>query len=533
MKSRNRESRSRWPLGLVLATAFFLAVLGPFTNRWVAADHADHVPISVEVNRPPEEVGRWLDPMSWPLLAMHAAVLRTGEVLHFSSSILTGQEDTPASVWDPVKGTFRDVSLNSSLLCSGLSFLPNGKLYVTGGTLPDGAQYGSPSTRAFNPVSGAWKKLEDMAQGRWCPTNVTLGDGRVMILSGLSEHCDVNPRMEIYTPGRGLELIPAGERETHWSPRMHLLPSGKIAHVSPEIDTFTFDLSTQAWERVATRTYRRLRVEDTSFLVPGDPNQIMVCGGFPDDQQFLEGIFLKTKPTATCEQIDFGDARPSWKKRKRMRFARGHPDSVLLPDGTVLIVGGGRLGGYDEPILNPEIYDPQRNRWQLLPPQTYGRMYHATAVLLRDARVLSAGQERGPYEPNPFTGDLVREPGDQFAEIYEPAYLFRGPRPKIKRVQRGVKYGKTFTVTTRNAAEIESVALIRPSSVTHSVNTSQRYVALEFEQVSSKQIRVTAPEHGNLAPPGYYMLFILNADGVPSVAKMIRLKSRRRRQSGV
>ncbi len=76
------ESRSRWPRALFLAAALFLAVLGPFANRWVAADHGDHVPISVEVNRPPEEVGRWLDPMSWPVVGIHAAVLRTGEILH-------------------------------------------------------------------------------------------------------------------------------------------------------------------------------------------------------------------------------------------------------------------------------------------------------------------------------------------------------------------------------------------------------------------------------------------------------------------
>ena len=156
-----------------------------------AFDHADEVPISVEVNRPPEEVGRWLPPMSWPVHGVHAAVLRTGEVLHYHTTLAS----QPASVWNPVTGTFREVSWDSSdLFCVGHSFLSNGELYLTGGTQDGPGGCGLKSTHTFNPVSGAFKRLGDMATARWYPTNVTLGDGRVMIL--LSSVLIVNHRMQ-------------------------------------------------------------------------------------------------------------------------------------------------------------------------------------------------------------------------------------------------------------------------------------------------------------------------------------------------
>ena len=463
-------------------------------------EHEDSAPVSIEVNRPPEKVGRWLEPMPWPVNGIHAALLRTGEVLHYSY--------LEAVVWSPTNGTMRDVAWRDNLFCSGLSFLPNGRLYVTGGTTepPPGCVIaGLTITHTFDPLSRAWQRRGHMAGPRWYPTNLTLGDGRVMILSGLDDKCELNTSMEIYTPGQGLALIPEGERVMDLYPRVHLLPSGKVAYVAQEPETYTFDLSTRQWTQVATTRDARPRIESTSFMVPGKPNQIMVCGGYVDDND----------PSRLCDRIDFADPKPRWRRRARLQFKRAHLESVILPDGKVLIMGGGKHGEYDEPILNPEMYNPRTNRLELIPPQSYGRMYHATALLLPDGRVLSAGQDDS-LEDGVQSGE--------YSELYEPAYLFRGPRPMITKTNKSVRYGRTFPVETPEAAEIGSVVLIRTGSTTHSLNTSQRYVALEFEQAGTTTLRVSAPEHGNLAPPGYYMLFILNGKGVPSVASMIRLR---------
>ena len=174
-----------------------------------------------------------------------------------------------------------------------------------------------------------------------------------------------------------------------------------------------------------------------------------------------------------------------------------------------MLIGGGQDGLYGNPINFAERFDPETETWALLPAQGFSRMYHSTAVLLPDGRVLSAGQDDG-------------ESG-AWGEIYVPWYLFRGPRPEIAAVPRRIGYDQPFSLATPQAGEITSVALIAPASTTHSVNFSQRYVGLEFEVTGDASLRVVGPLNGNHAPPGYYMLFILNGNDVPSVAPFVHV----------
>ena len=159
--------------------------------------------------------------------------------------------------------------------------------------------------------------------------------------------------------------------------------------------------------------------------------------------------------------------------------------------------------------MNPEIYDPATETWSLLPPHFWGRMYHSTTLLLPDARVLSVGQDFGS---GAFTG-----------EIFSPPYLFRGPQPRILSVPRRIRYGTEFVLDSPQADSIQSIALIAPTANTHSVNNHQRYVALSFVPDGPGALRVTAPAHGDLAPPGYYMLFLLDDCDVPSVARFVHV----------
>ena len=174
-----------------------------------------------------------------------------------------------------------------------------------------------------------------------------------------------------------------------------------------------------------------------------------------------------------------------------------------------MVAGGGEVETYGSPVLVPELFDPLTETWRNLAPHTFGRMYHATAVLLPDGRVLLAGQDDGP---SAFS-----------AEIYSPPYLFRGPRPGIGAAPARVGYGRPFSLATAEAAEIGSVALLAPSTVTHSINPSQRYVGLDFEVIDSGVLRLVGPLNGNHAPPGYYMLFVVNDAGVPSVSQFVQV----------
>jgi hypothetical protein len=182
---------------------------------------------------------------------------------------------------------------------------------------------------------------------------------------------------------------------------------------------------------------------------------------------------------------------------------------VMLPDGTVLALGGAAgPGRYENPVLQPEVFDPQDETWTALASQEAPRMYHSTALLLPDGRVLSAGGDRGAYQTK--------------AEIFSPPYLFKGPRPQIATVPENLGYGQTFDVTSPSAEDIASISLIKPGSVTHSTSFDQRFLDLSYTH-NGQTLRVSAPASAAHAPPGDYMLFVVSSAGVPSVASWVHV----------
>jgi hypothetical protein len=448
----------------------------------------------------PSELGQWAAPVAWPVVAIHAAVMPTGEVLHYSWP--AGGTGSRARLWNPVTNTFTNVDIADDIFCSGHTHLGDGRLYVAGGNNSGCDFRGILDTNLFDPVTRKWSPLQNMANGRWYPTNELLPDGRVLIFTGLNQTCSTNTSVEMYTPGTGpgtgLSLVPEGTRLLQLYPRMHVLPSGKIAHVGPENAAWTFELGV-GWQHIDNSSFG-WRSQGTAVPVPGEPNKIMtLCGNSP--------------LTLTTEIIDFAQPSPQFAYGPSINFTRGHANALILPDKTILLVGGGQDGLYGMPVITPELYDPATKSWTQLPSHVHGRMYHSTLVLLPDGRALSAGQDNGP--------------GAMTAEIYSPRYLFRGARPEISSVGGGVSttilYGQTFSITTPQAADIASVVLIKLSSVTHSMNFTQRLVDVSYSLGGAATLNATAPPSANLAPPGYYLLFILNSDQVPSIGAMVKL----------
>jgi len=164
--------------------------------------------------------------------------------------------------------------------------------------------------------------------------------------------------------------------------------------------------------------------------------------------------------------------------------------------------------------LSAEIWDPVTETWTTLPAMQVTRGYHSTALLLPDGRVLVAGGGQGA-DSTSFHNN---------AEFYSPDYLFKGSRPKISSIPATITFDQKFSILTAQASSINRVSLIRLPSVTHSFDQSQRFMWLNFTKKTGS-LRVTAPANGNEAPPGYYMLFIINSKGVPSVAAMVHLIS--------
>jgi hypothetical protein len=275
-------------------------------------------------------------------------------------------------------------------------------------------------------------------------------------------------------------------------PRMFVAPDGRLFYAGPQRQSRWMNTSgTGSWSTgpsssFGSRTYGPAVILDGRVFIFG--------GGDP--------------PTATVETIDLNVSSPSWRYVASMSTARRQHNATILPDGRVLVTGGSRGSGFDNdnsPVHQAEVYDPALNRWTRLASNTVYRGYHSTAVLLPDGRVLSAGGRN-----------------ERTAEVYSPPYLYKGARPSVSSAPGTVAPGTTFTVSTPDAGRITRVSLIALASVTHAFDQNQRLVTLGFTR-GTGSLTVTAPRNNNVAPPGYYQLFLVNDAGVPSVGRMVRI----------
>jgi hypothetical protein len=214
----------------------------------------------------------------------------------------------------------------------------------------------------------------------------------------------------------------------------------------------------------------------------------------------------------TAETINLLAASPAWKATGSMKFARRYHHATVLFDGKVLVTGGGAdQSTVSEAVHTAELWDPATGRWSLMAAARNPRLYHSVGFLLPDGRVVSAG---GGRSLGPDFKDM---------EIFSPPYLFvEGPRPTIASAPGQIAYGQTFSLQTPDAADIGKVSLVGLSSVTHSFNAGQRFLPLRFT-LEAGALRVAAPASGNHAPPGHYMLAVVNKLGKPSIAKIIKI----------
>jgi hypothetical protein len=510
---------------------------------------------------------------SWELLAedsqiaaVHAALLPNGEVVYYSGN--TGPL-LPAEtrVWNPSMHEVRMApnEPETDLFCSGLTLLPDGRLLVVGGTAkysagPGDPWFGSRAAYLFDATQG-WQRIGDMAFGRWYPSAISLPDGRVLVVSGEGGEEVGGARTqqaEIFDPFGGWQVLPpSANRFLPLYPRLHVLASGEIGCAGQGAATAILNLDTFEWREVAAaeaplpigggsdppmRPHRRRvrrrtgsehdghdapapeahRDEDMGGEEHGRPGPMHTghehppdsIGPRPDDLSVLVGpaqamLVLNAgggSPATTAAQvIDLGAAEPAWRPIVGMNHPRWFPNSALLPDGRPFVVGGGRLYN-DDPVMEPEIFDPVAETWTPDVPMEVPRLYHSTALLLPDGRVWVAGRD-----------------GETRMELYSPDYVFAGPGPILFAAPEGVAYGQVFPIPMADAGDVANVCFIRTSTVTHAFNMTQRYVPLDFAVTGPEEIQIAAPTSPNVAPPGHYMLFIMNGAGVPAVAPIVQL----------
>ncbi len=491
---------------LLRISIFFLVLVSVLTLAPSAAGQAD-------------KNGQWSTlPYTMPINPIHVILLYNGKILVVAGSgncppsqsgcpsgpPFTGTNGGGAALLDLGSSSITNLTLSWDMFCNSMSQLADGRVFINGGNLAYDPFRGSKKSSTFDPATNIFTDVQDMAHGRWYPSTVMLSDGRIMTFSGSNDLTGAtNTAVEIYTPGSGWSQEYASGWIPPLYPRLHLLPNGNVFYSGPSNASFMFNPTTQAWTLMAGKNYAKTRTYGSSVLLPLTPAnnyrpKVMVLGGNADS----------TGATATTEIIDLGASSPSWVYGPDMSQPRVEMDAVLLPNGKVLAMGGSAT---DEQAvsasLNADLYDG--STFTSASANAFPRLYHTVALLLPDATVWLAGG-------NPTRGNF-----EQRMEIYRPAYLYTrdanntvvaATRPTISSAPGSIAWATPFTVSTPNAASISSISLMRLGSSTHAFDMDQRMVGLSFT-AGSGSLTVSGPPNANIAPPGYYMLFILNSQG--------------------
>jgi hypothetical protein len=455
----------------------------------------------------PQDVGEWGPVVDWPVVGVHVALLPNGKVLAYDSigdhatETYPVQDHTRATVWDPATGTQTPVDLDTgfNIFCSGLAHLPDGRMFMAGGN-KDQQLNGIVQTHIFDPVTNLWGLGPTMLGGRWYPTVTPLSNGEMLITSGRVD------TPEVRTAAGGLRALSGASLSLPLYPWIDVAPNGRAFYSGPDQTLRALDTAgTGAWQTFGQRdTINR----DYGGHAIYDIGKMLVAGGGAS--------------TRDARVVDFNGATPQVSTAAPMAFGRRQHNLTVLADGTVLATGGNSSGAglvdLNAGVYAAEQWNPATGQWRTLAAESITRQYHSTALLLPDGRVLSSGG--GICGTCDQVGYLGKN-----AQVFLPPYLFQAdgtlaPRPTIDSAPAATSYGAAMEIATANPASIQKVALVRLGAVTHSNNMEQRYIPLTFT-AGATSLTASAPANANIAPPGFYMLFIIDANGVPSVARMV------------
>ena len=522
--------------------------------------------------------GVWrLLPYFSEVLPVHAGLLHTGKVLFFAGSgnnafrFFSNKFGSEADkvytsvAWDPTKNVFDNNTFDHpptlrrangtviDFFCCGHTLLADGRIVVGGGTedydkaIVNGqavdSGHGFKGTREamiFDPVTERWTEIQLMTRGRWYPTLLTLGDGRVLAFSGLDENGagPANNTIEMNTNPDAAAWQKTRNFDLPLYPHLFQIADGRLFFTGGKMDSqgdsvpLLLDPINPTQSVVVNGLTDVGQCNQCASVVmpPAQDQRFMILGGGPedpDDPNAPRGI-----ATQRVQIIDLKTPNAAYQTKQPLNHERMHVNAVLLPDRTVMAVGGGvtREASARSAVVDPqggrevfeaEIYDPAKDTWTVTAPATVARLYHSVALLLPDGRVVSAG---GNPDKGAGVNWLPPDPKEEERlEIFSPPYLFKkNTRPVIQNVPVEIHFGALIHILTPQAAQIKFISLMRPGLTTHSFNGTQRLLDVPFTTAAG-MLSATVPNNANIAPPGWYMLFLVDNDGVPSVASWVHL----------
>lgn len=499
-------------------------------------------------------------------MAVHAALLPTGQVLYFGGYDVSDTHlyDTDtAAITDIPKFDAEGQRPWTNIFCGGQAWLPDGRLLVAGGMLPEleGAEDeqhvhpagmnggGERGCWIFDGRRSSWSPTADLnldpdgnpnSGGRWYPTLVTLHDGRILAVGGHPDRREQYPSTtderhnnntpERYSAASGAwTLFTAAAAKTQEDgfvidsyPRVHLLPGGDVffstlskgvnRRFDAQAGTFVGDAITPHADGIYAEGSSASSVLLPLLRGDGYEARVLVCGGTQAERINLDASPPMWEQAGERDWSDLQDGRGDDPP------VRAHLCAVLLPTGQVFVTGGTATGGDDGvqqagAVRWGEIYDPGidwdsstylagTGTWDVVEQATVRRHYHSSALLLPDGAVWTAGSN------GDGTGRELR------IELYRPPYMGQVARPRIEESPAAVTYRSTFSIRVPAAEAIRRVALLRNGTVTHAFDGDQRYVDLEFAAAGDDVLSVVAPPDPSVAPPGFYMLWVLDLDAV-------------------
>lgn len=492
--------------------------------------HERFRPPSATGTDPSNGNGQWSAVMPMPLVPVAAASLPNGRVLTWSAFQRFGfntsdNGQTFTAIFNPATGRSTEVlvsNTNHDMFCPGISMMPNGDYLVTGGS-------SASDVSIYDVSANRWTEENDMIVPRGYQSSATLSNGDVFTLGGSWNGGIGNKFGEVFSVQsqrwRGLQSVPADPLATDDSSGLYRADNHYMIFTTSEQDVFYAGpdnelawIDTDGTDGTGRITFEGVRgTEDamTGTAVMFDVDKILVAGGSNEQD--------KSSPGRTDSWIiDVSDGRGNVEVREvqNMAFARTLQNSVVLPSGEVVVIGGQAFSRYfsdDASVMVPEIFNPETETWTQHAPMQVPRNYHATAILLNDGRVFSGG--------GGLCGGCATNHAN--AEIFTPPYLVNEDgslktRPRITNAPATASYGNTIRVNADRGAT--AFVLMRFGSVTHTVNTDQRRVPVSTTRVNANTFAVDIPSNPGVLTPGNYFLFAMSADGVPSIARTINIQ---------
>ncbi|KNC18758.1 hypothetical protein AC792_10350 [Arthrobacter sp. RIT-PI-e] len=502
--------------------AFGLSAAGNGTLSTTNASAPQVVPEVLPPLGAPESVGSWtVQDEELPIRALHNTLLNDGRILLIAGSgnaeDLFDAGELRAVVWTPDTNEFKDIPVPYDMFCAGHVTLPDGKVLIAGGTAsyPEGDQgpntfKGSEKSYYFDPEDDTFHPTTDMAGAHWYPSLTKLGNGNIWSAGGLDEKAEGTVLTEMFD-WKTMSWLPPNQVPQTWSywgtyPHMFLLDDGTMFYTGahtfgnglPGTGASLYDWRTASiWDVPGLRQKDMRDQAGSVFIGPAQDQKLMIVGGGNTDGN-APAINL-------VDIIDLNEPAPAYVPGPDLPGpGKAYVNLVNLPDRTVLAANGARLNRTDN-VNTAALYDPEANTWHSIDADPVSRNYHSTSILLPDGRVAIMGS-------NPADNSFELR-----VSVYSPPYLFKGVRPTVTSPE-AASYGDTITLDV--TGEPTTASLISPMSATHQTDTNARLVDVPLAGTGATRV-AQIPDNPNLLPPGPYMLSVLDADGVPSIADWI------------